>query len=216
MAAIPKEAQESRDNPWRAFKSGPWKTRINVRDFIQRNYTPYVGDASFLAGPTARTRKVWEKLLPLIAEETRERRARRVAGALQHRRARSRLHRPRPRAHRRPPDRRAAEARDHAEGRLEGRRGEPQGLWLRAGCPDRQDLHHVRQDAQRRRLRCVHPGDPQVPQVRDRHRAARRLWPRPADHRRLSPPRALRPRFPRQGEARRARRAGRPALRPRT
>ena len=72
MAAIPKEAQESRDNPWRAFKSGPWKTRINVRDFIQRNYTPYVGDASFLAGPTARTRKVWEKLLPLIAEETRK------------------------------------------------------------------------------------------------------------------------------------------------
>jgi formate C-acetyltransferase len=40
-----------------------------LRDFIQRNYTPYAGDASFLAGATERTRKVWEQLLPLLAEE---------------------------------------------------------------------------------------------------------------------------------------------------
>ena len=62
MAAILKAAEESPDNPWRGFKPGPWQKRINVRDFIQRNYTPYEGDASFLAGATERTRKVWEKL----------------------------------------------------------------------------------------------------------------------------------------------------------
>ena len=57
------------DRAWRGFKPGPWQTRVNLRDFIQRNYTPYEGDASFLVGPTARTRKVWEKLLPLLAQE---------------------------------------------------------------------------------------------------------------------------------------------------
>lgn len=72
MAAIPKEAEASRNNPWRGFEPGPWQSRINLRDFIQRNYTPYEGDRSFLAGPTERTRKVWEKLLPLIAEETKK------------------------------------------------------------------------------------------------------------------------------------------------
>lgn len=72
MAAIPKEAEESRNNPWRDFEPGPWQSRINLRDFIQRNYTPYEGDRSFLAGPTERTRKVWEKLLPMLAEETKK------------------------------------------------------------------------------------------------------------------------------------------------
>lgn len=72
MAAIPKEAEASRNNPWRGFEPGPWQSRINLRDFIQRNYTPYEGDRSFVAGPTERTRKVWEKLLPLIAEETKK------------------------------------------------------------------------------------------------------------------------------------------------
>ena len=72
MAAIPKEAEASRNNPWRDFEPGPWESRINLRDFIQRNYTPYEGDRSFLAGPTERTRKVWEKLLPMLAEETKK------------------------------------------------------------------------------------------------------------------------------------------------
>lgn len=72
MAAIPKEAEASRNNPWRGFEPGPWQSRINLRDFIQRNYTPYEGDRSFVARPTERTRKVWEKLLPLIAEETKK------------------------------------------------------------------------------------------------------------------------------------------------
>ena len=40
---------------WRGFVAGPWQDGVDVRDFIQRNYTPYTGEASFLAGPTPRT-----------------------------------------------------------------------------------------------------------------------------------------------------------------
>ena len=69
MTANPKASEDPRERAWRDFKPGPWKTRINVRDFIQHNYTPYEGDASFLAGATERTSKVWERLLPLLAEE---------------------------------------------------------------------------------------------------------------------------------------------------
>ena len=47
---------------WAGFKPGPWQDSINVRDFIQRNYTPYDGDAEFLAGPTAKTKSLWETL----------------------------------------------------------------------------------------------------------------------------------------------------------
>ena len=42
-------------NAWRDFKGGKWQDRIDVRDFIQKNYTPYTGDESFLQPPTART-----------------------------------------------------------------------------------------------------------------------------------------------------------------
>jgi formate C-acetyltransferase len=69
QAIAPSAATSPRERAWRGFKSGPWQSRINLRDFIQRNYAPYDGDASFLSGPTARTRKVWEKLLPLLAQE---------------------------------------------------------------------------------------------------------------------------------------------------
>ena len=51
------------------FKPGKWQTEINVRDFIQRNYTPYEGDASFLAGPTEATTKLWERCCELFKEE---------------------------------------------------------------------------------------------------------------------------------------------------
>jgi len=61
-SAFPKTA-------WRGFKPGSWQTRVNVRDFIQRNYTPYEGDAKFLQGPTQRTRSIWETLQPLLAKE---------------------------------------------------------------------------------------------------------------------------------------------------
>jgi formate C-acetyltransferase len=54
---------------WRMFLPGVWQDRINLRDFIQHNYTPYEGDGSFLAGPTERTKAMWQKLMPLIAQE---------------------------------------------------------------------------------------------------------------------------------------------------
>ena len=56
---------------WRGFAGEQWKDAIDVRDFIQRNYTPYDGDASFLAAPTDRTRSVWAKLTEMFPEEQR-------------------------------------------------------------------------------------------------------------------------------------------------
>ncbi|MHB0833885.1 MAG: pyruvate formate lyase family protein, partial [Corynebacterium aurimucosum] len=47
---------------WKGFEPGPWTENIDVRDFIQRNYTPYDGDSSFLVGPTEKTQRVWEHL----------------------------------------------------------------------------------------------------------------------------------------------------------
>ena len=46
-----------------------WKEEVNVRDFIQKNYTPYEGDESFLAGPTEATNKLWDALQKLQKEE---------------------------------------------------------------------------------------------------------------------------------------------------
>ena len=54
---------------WKNFKKGDWQTEINVRDFIQRNYTPYTGDESFLSGPTDKTKKLWDEVLELYKEE---------------------------------------------------------------------------------------------------------------------------------------------------
>jgi formate C-acetyltransferase len=54
---------------WRGFMPGIWQSRVNLRDFIQHNYTPYEGDGSFLSGPTERTRSLWRSLTPLLAEE---------------------------------------------------------------------------------------------------------------------------------------------------
>ena len=51
------------------FKSGIWVREINVRDFIQCNYTPYDGDDSFLVGPTEATTKLWEQVMDLTAQE---------------------------------------------------------------------------------------------------------------------------------------------------
>lgn len=56
-------------NAWRGFTGGDWQNSIDVRDFIQKNYRPYLGDASFLAGPTARTSQVLEKVQNLLKEE---------------------------------------------------------------------------------------------------------------------------------------------------
>ena len=54
---------------WNGFKKGGWENEINVRDFIQKNYTPYDGDDSFLAGPTKATSELWEQVLDLSKKE---------------------------------------------------------------------------------------------------------------------------------------------------
>ena len=56
-------------NAWNTFNGGVWQDEINVRDFIQKNYTPYDGDGAFLAPPTARTTALREKFDALLAEE---------------------------------------------------------------------------------------------------------------------------------------------------
>ena len=56
-------------NAWRSFNEGRWQNEINVRDFIQKNYTPYVGDSSFLSGPTKRTEKLNGELNRLLKLE---------------------------------------------------------------------------------------------------------------------------------------------------
>ncbi len=55
---------------WEGFKAGRWSnTSVNVRDFIQKNYTPYDGDESFLEGPTEATSKLWEQVMELSRQE---------------------------------------------------------------------------------------------------------------------------------------------------
>ena len=54
---------------WEGFKKGKWSVEVNVRDFIQSNYTPYEGDGQFLAPPTAATKKLWEEILKLSEAE---------------------------------------------------------------------------------------------------------------------------------------------------
>ncbi|MCC8016587.1 MAG: formate C-acetyltransferase [Clostridiales bacterium] len=56
-------------NAWRSFKTGDWCSEINVRDFINKNYTAYNGGASFLCGPTKRTKRVSARLKELLIAE---------------------------------------------------------------------------------------------------------------------------------------------------
>ena len=55
---------------WDGFVGGNWQRAVDVRDFIQKNYTPYDGDDSFLAGPTEATTKLWADVMDLFAQET--------------------------------------------------------------------------------------------------------------------------------------------------
>lgn len=55
--------------PTTEFISGKWQQEINVRDFIQKNYTPYEGDSSFLAKPTEATTKLWQECCDLLKKE---------------------------------------------------------------------------------------------------------------------------------------------------
>jgi formate C-acetyltransferase len=65
--------REIKKNPeWENFNPGFWQSEINVRDFIQQNYEPYEGDETFLAGPTQRTKQIWDKLNHLFVEERKK------------------------------------------------------------------------------------------------------------------------------------------------
>ena len=59
-------------SPWDGFNPGLWQRDIDVRDFIQQNYTPYDGDESFLATATPRTRRIWDRLTALFVEERKK------------------------------------------------------------------------------------------------------------------------------------------------
>ena len=54
---------------WHSFNGGVWEREINVRDFIQKNYNPYDGDESFLAGPTENTKELWDQVMDLSRQE---------------------------------------------------------------------------------------------------------------------------------------------------
>ncbi|MBQ0212627.1 formate C-acetyltransferase [Proteus vulgaris] len=56
---------------WKGFSEGEWQNGVNVRDFIQKNYTPYEGDESFLAGSTKATDTLWEQVMEGIKIENR-------------------------------------------------------------------------------------------------------------------------------------------------
>lgn len=54
---------------WKNFNKGPWMKEVNVRDFILKNFKPYQGDESFLAGPTEATTKLWDQVMDLTMQE---------------------------------------------------------------------------------------------------------------------------------------------------
>ncbi len=54
---------------WNGFKNGSWENEVNIRDFIQKNYTPYEGDSSFLSESTEKTKKLWNEVLELYKKE---------------------------------------------------------------------------------------------------------------------------------------------------
>ena len=56
-------------NAWRTFQTGRWTEEIDVRDFINRNFTPYSGDGSFLRGMTERTKSAAERVKKLLIAE---------------------------------------------------------------------------------------------------------------------------------------------------
>src|SRR5262245_66241502 len=65
-------AEPDTKEAWRGFKPGLWQRDINVRWFLQNNYTPYDGDDSFLAPATERTKGIWKKLEDLFVEERKK------------------------------------------------------------------------------------------------------------------------------------------------
>jgi formate C-acetyltransferase len=72
MATTVQQIAGDKPEAWKGFNVGLWRSEINVRDFIQQNYTPYEGDESFLEHATERTRKIWDQLNELFVEERRK------------------------------------------------------------------------------------------------------------------------------------------------
>ena len=69
MAVTATQQTTAAGSSWDGFNGALWQREINVRAFIQLNYTPYEGDAAFLAPATARTQAIWDKLKALFLEE---------------------------------------------------------------------------------------------------------------------------------------------------
>ncbi|MCL1077897.1 formate C-acetyltransferase [Parashewanella spongiae] len=65
------EQSELYAEAWKGLISGNWETTVDVRDFIQKNYTPYEGDEAFLEGATEATTKLWEQVMQGITQENR-------------------------------------------------------------------------------------------------------------------------------------------------
>ena len=64
------ELNEKLATAWEGFTKGDWQNEVNVRDFIQKNYTPYEGDESFLAGATEATTTLWDKVMEGVKLKT--------------------------------------------------------------------------------------------------------------------------------------------------
>ena len=71
-AMVAEQKTDKTVSPWSGFQPGLWQREINVRDFIQQNYEPYEGDASFLKPATARTTRIWDTLTKLFVEERKK------------------------------------------------------------------------------------------------------------------------------------------------
>lgn len=69
--SIMSDLNEKFAEAWKGFSEGEWQNNVNVRDFIQKNYTPYEGDESFLAGSTKATDTLWEQVMEGIKIENR-------------------------------------------------------------------------------------------------------------------------------------------------
>ncbi|HSI34010.1 MAG TPA: formate C-acetyltransferase [Tepidisphaeraceae bacterium] len=74
VATLERDAPRDADTPagWAGFTRGLWQKEIDVRDFIQQNYTPFEGDGTFLAPPTERTTRLWQRLNVLFVEERKK------------------------------------------------------------------------------------------------------------------------------------------------
>src|SRR6516225_4164209 len=71
-AELPTSVPTDNADAWRGFKPGLWQRDVNVRWFLQQNYTPYDGDDSFLAPATERTKRIWKRLEDLFVEERKK------------------------------------------------------------------------------------------------------------------------------------------------